>query len=194
MALIDLARERRSIRRFRRDPISDEDLRYILEVAHYAPSGANRQPWRFVIVKDPNLKKRIREICEEIEREFYKHVPEWFRNFARERGISWRKPHLEEAPVLIHVFGYRRSPHWKESVWLMIGYLLLAAAEKGYATLTYTPSDTRWANEFFNVPENWGLETIINIGYPAQEPSYPGRLELSEICYENSWGIKYFKQ
>ncbi len=193
MDLIELVRKRRSVRRFRRDPIPEEDLKYILDFAHYAPSGANRQPWRFVIVKDPELKREIRRICEDIEREYYKHVPKWFMEFAKSRNIDWRKPHLEEAPVLIHVFGYRRSPHWKESVWLMIGYLLIAAALKGYATLTYTPSDTRWANKFFDVPENWGLETIINIGYPAQEPSFPGRYELNEICYLEKWGIPYFK-
>lgn len=181
------------MRRFKNIPISDEDLRYILDAAHYAPSGANRQPWRYIIVKDPDIKGRIRRICEDIEERFYKRVPDWFREFARERGITWRKPHLEEAPVLIHIFGYRRSPHWKESVWLMIGYILLAAAEKGYATLTYTPSETSWANKFFNIPENWGLETIINIGYPAQEPTFPGRHDLEAICYLDVWGNRFFR-
>jgi nitroreductase len=72
----------------------------------------------------------------------------------------------------------------------MIGYLLLAAEEKGYATLTYTPSDTRWANSMFNVPEEYRLQTIIPIGKPDEAPSDPGRLPLKEIVFVEEWGNK----
>ncbi len=188
MDILGLARRRRSVRRFRSDPISEEDLRYVLEAAHYSPSGANRQPWRYILVRDPGRKRRIREICEEVEKRFYERVPQWFLEFARSRGITWRKPHLTDAPVLIVVAGYRKSPHWKESVWIMIGYLLLAAEERGLATLTYTPSDTRWAKEFFGLPDGWGLETIIPIGYPEEVPSFPGRYRLEDLIYSEEWG------
>jgi len=181
---------RRSVRRFRREEISDEDLKYVLNVARHSPSGANRQPWRFILVRDLEDKRRIREICEAVEKEFYKHVSDWFLEFTRSRGINWMKPHLEEAPVLIAIAAYRRSPHWKESVWIMVGYLILAAQERGLATLTYTPSDVRWAREFFNLPEGWGLETIIPIGYPAEDPTFPGRYGLDELVFMGRWGVK----
>ncbi len=192
MDLLSLARARRSVRRFSSKPIPEEDLKYVLDVARHSPSGANRQPWRFILIVDPERKRRLREICEAVEKEFYKHVPQWFLEFTRSRGIDWRKPHLEEAPVLIAVAAYRRSPHWKESVWIMVGYLILAAQERGLATLTYTPSDVRWANEFFNLPDGWGLETILPIGYPAQNPSFPGRYPLEEITYRDTWGVRYW--
>jgi nitroreductase len=188
MYLFQLAKKRRSIRCFRRENICIDDLNYILNVARHAPSGANRQPWRFILVFDDERKMRIREICEEIEKRFYERAPEWFVEWAKSRGISWRKPHLTEASVLIFVFGKRGEPYWMESVWLMIGYLLLAAEEKGYATLTYTPSDTRWVHDFFGVPKDFVLQTIIPVGRADERPAEPGRHPLEELVYVEKWG------
>jgi len=182
MDLLGLARGRRSVRSFRADPVPEEDIRYVIDVARHAPSGANRQPWRFIIVRDRGLKHRIRMYCEEVEKKFYSRAPEWFLRFARDRGLSWRKPHLTDAPVLILVFGYRRAPQWIQSVWLMVGYLILAAAERGYATLTYTPSEVGWANSLLKMPRDYILQVIIPMGKPREKPSFPGRYSIDEVA------------
>ena len=186
--ILELARNRRSIRRFSREPVPLQDIRYLLEVARNAPSGANRQPWRFLIIGEGEKKDAIRRICEEVEREFHERVSEDLRRWFRERGITWRKQFLSEAPILILVFGKRGEPYWIESVWLAIGYLILAAEELGYSTLTYTPSKLRWANEMFKVPEEFILQAIIPVGKPSEAPESPGRYSLEEIAYMENWG------
>lgn len=186
--ILELAKNRRSIRRFRQDPIPLQDIHYILEVARNAPSGANRQPWRFIIVRDGEGKDTIRRICEKVEREFHEKAPEDLKSWFKERGITWRKPFLSEAPILILVFGKRNEPYWIESVWLAVGYLILAAEELGYSTLTYTPSKLRWANELFKVPEEFILQAIIPVGKPSETTKSPGRYSLEEIAYIERWG------
>lgn len=183
MRILTLARNRRSVRKFSSDLISNGDLFYILDAARHAPSGANRQPWIFIIVRDFKTKQLVREICEKIEKRFYSRAPKWFINWASSRGISWVKSFLTEAPILIFVFSNSNMLYYIESTWLMIGYLILAAEELGYSTLTYTPSDVRWANKLLNVPNKYKLQCIIPVGKAREKPSYPGRKDLREIVY-----------
>ena len=142
--VLNLARKRRSIRKYSKEPIDLGDVLYAISVAIQALSGANRQPWRFIIVADEDIKRKIREACEKAEKEFYgsNKLPKWFRKWTKERGITWKKPFLTEAPYLIVVVSNKNAPYSKESTWLAIGYLLLALEEKGIASLTYTPSDS----------------------------------------------------
>jgi len=191
MIILRLAMNRRSVRRYLSTPIPKEDIKYVLEVARHAPSGGNRQPWRFILVYSDGLKREIRKYCEEAEKRFYERAPKDFIDWARSRGITWVKSFLTEAPILILVFGKTDEPYWIGSVWLAIGYLILAAEEKGYATLTYTPSNVKWANKLFKVPEEYVLAAIIPIGVAGEKPSNPGRLELSEIVYLEEWGEKF---
>ena len=189
--ILELARSRRSIRSYSRDPIPLEDVAYIVDVARHAPSGANKQPWRFLVIRDPLVKKLIRGRCEEVERRFHERVDPEFREWLRSRGISWRKPFLTDAPILILVFARRGEPYWIESTWISIGYLILAAEELGYSTLTYTPSEVDWSNKILQVPEEYVLQAIIPIGKPAERREareQDRRLSLHEVCYLDSWG------
>ena len=165
-----------------------EHLRYLLEVVRSAPSGANRQPWRFLVVLDPARKAEIRRRCEEAEKRFHERVDNSFKAWLRSRGISWRKPFLTEAPALILVFGDRRQPYWLASTWVAVAYLILAAEELGYGTLTYTPSDVKWVNPLFQIPEDYILQVIVPVGKPAEKPEHPGRLPLNEVAYLDEWG------
>lgn len=185
--VLKLAEKRRSIRAFKRTPIKIEDIIEVLEVARQAPSGANRQPWRFLIITDEKLKREIRRICEKVEKEFHEKAPEWMKKWLKKKGITWHKPFLEEAPILILVFGKTDEPHWIGSVWITIGYMLLALEEKGLATLTYTPSKTREINKLLNIPEKYILLSILPIGLPDEKPKEKKRLPLSEIAYINKW-------
>ncbi len=186
--VLELASSRRSVRSFEERSVDLGDIIYALETARQAPSGANRQPWRFVVVTDSETKRRVREICEEVEREFHGKAPGWMKEWFRKRGIDWRKPFLEEAPALIFVFGRRTEPYWVQSVWIAVGYMLLALEERGLATVTYTPSKVGWANQLLGVPEEYVLQTILPVGYAKGAPSKPPRLPLKEIAFRERWG------
>ena len=187
--VLKLARRRRSIRRYKRTPISLNKVLYAIMAALEAPSGANRQPWRFIIVDDPELKARIRAECEYWEKRFYEspHLPAWFREWASSRGITWKKEFLTDAPYLIAVASYRKAPHSRESTWLAIGYLLLALEEVGLASLTYTPSNPLAVARILGIPDDYTLETIIPVGEPADDKRKEPRLSLSQAVYYNLW-------
>lgn len=163
----ELAKRRATIRFLKTEPIILDDVMYALRVAIEAPSGANKQPWRFVIIKDPEKKRSIREFCENVEKEFHKVAPKWMKEWFKQAGITWEKPFLENAPILLLVFADSTAPYYIQSTWLAIGYLLLALEEKGLATVTYTPSKVRWFNEFLKIPKKYILQTILPIGKPA---------------------------
>ena len=188
MRVLDLTISRHSVRRFRPNDVSLNDIAYILEVARRAPSGANRQPWRFLVIQDHEIKRHIRRICEEIEKEFHQRAEPSLKRWMDARGITWKKPFLTEAPILILVFGRIGEPYWIESTWLAIGFMLLAIQELGYSTLTYTPSKTDWANHLLEVPKQYRLQVILPIGKSAESIQLQDRLPLEEIAYLNKWG------
>ncbi|NOZ30622.1 MAG: nitroreductase family protein [Crenarchaeota archaeon] len=186
----ELARRRKSIRRYFSDPVPLEHVLYAIKTAMQAPSGANRQPWRFIIVDDPKVKSEIRRVAEEWERKLHESetIPGWFREWLRERGITWRKDFLTDAPYLIVVLANKRAPYARESVWLAVGYLLLALEEKGLASLTYTPTNPRAIARILWVPEQYTLETIIPVGLPRGDKVKEPRMSLEEAVYYNRWG------
>lgn len=185
--IAELARRRVSVRAYVSEPINLQDVIYAITAASQAPSGANTQPWRFILVTDSKLKKKIREECERYEREFHERAPLWMRKFFNERNITWRKPFLTDAPILIVVFGRKTAPYFVQSVWLSIGYLLLALEERGLASLTYTPPRVSWVNELLKVPKEYVLQAIIPVGKPLDKNSIKRRLDLSEILFFNKW-------
>jgi len=184
----DLARRRKTVRRFSSDPVDLDDVLLALEAASQAPSGANFQPWRFVIVTDSDVRRRIREACERGERDFYSHVRGELRKWLLARGLSWRKPFLEEAPLLVLVLSEVEAPYSRESVWLAMGYALLALEELGLGTLTYTPSSTKGVLDEVEAPDGFRLEAILPIGVPADEKPKEPRRGLHAVSYLNVWG------
>ncbi|MFC7546697.1 nitroreductase family protein [Plantactinospora sp. GCM10030261] len=185
----DLTR-RRTIRDFSDRPLPDGVLAAALAAAASAPSGANVQPWRFVVVTDPVLKRRLREAAEAEEREFYarRASDEWLTALAP-LGTDWRKPFLETAPAVIVVFEVHKGPasprpyYVKESVGIAVGFLLAALHRAGLATLTHTPSPMRFLNEILDRPAEERPYLVIPTGYPAPDATVPDvrRKPLEEV-------------
>ena len=179
----DLAR-RRTVREYSNQPILPEVIESCLRAAATAPSGANLQPWHFVVVTDPATKRRIREAAEAEEREFYQHraTPEWLEALSA-LGTDAHKPFLETAPVLIAIFGEAygvqpdgsRMKHYyvSESVGIATGFLIAALHHAGLATLTHTPSPMGFLNEILQRPANERPFLLLVVGYPADDAKVP---------------------
>ncbi len=186
--LYTLAKKRKTVRKFSPRPVDGNDVIMAIQSACQAPSGANAQPWRFMIVTDPQIKRRIRKACEQGEVDFYATVKDELHDWLVRRGLNWRKPFLEDAPVLLLIFSEHKAPYSRQSVWLAIGYLLLVIEEQGLGTVTYTPSSPQGVLEALAVPEDFRLEVILPIGFSADETPKEPRRTLDEVTYVNSWG------
>ena len=198
---LDVMRRRRSIRDFATTPVLRELVVNAIRAAALAPSGANQQPWTFVLIGDaPQLRARIREAAEAEERQSYEHrmSEEWL-EALRPLGTDWRKPHLTDAPWLIVVFeevyGLRdeggqsqKIKHYyvRESVGIAVGILLASLTHAGLATLTHTPSPMGFLSEILGRPPNERAYVVIPVGYPAEEATVPAvaRKSLGEVMVE----------
>lgn len=176
---------RRTIRDFSPEPVRFELIENAIRTAASAPSGANQQPWRFVVVVDPERKHRIRVAAEAEEKESYeRRMPdEWLQAIAP-FGTDWHKPFLETAPYLIAVFRLdyslepgtgRRIKHYyvQESVGIACGFLLAALHLAGLATLTHTPSPMGFLAEILERPKNERPFLLIPVGYPGAGAQVP---------------------
>jgi nitroreductase len=186
----ELASRRKSARKFKPDQIPIKAILNVLDTARYAPSGANEQPWRFLLVTDPKLKKRLRESSEKGEREMYAKVSGSFKEWLMEQGLSPVKPFLEEAPVLIIVLMRADAKYARESIWTSIGYILLALEEQGYSTVPYTPSNTSYPFAELEAPKSYRLEAILPVGLSDDDSMKMDRISLNNLVYFNKWGKK----
>jgi len=181
-------RRRRTVRHFSPEPVPFELIEAAISVAASAPSGANRQPWTFVVVSDPVIKRRIRVAAEAEERESYEHrMPDDWLEALAPLGTDWRKEFLETAPYLIVVFrqdyGITSGPdgaerHIKhyyvmESVGIACGFLLAALHWAGLATLTHTPSPMGFLTTILGRPRNERPYLLIPVGYPTPDATVP---------------------
>lgn len=185
--LLQLATQRKTVRKFTQDVPSEQDIQRVLKTVCQAPSGSNAQPWRFLIINDPDIKMRVRRAAEEGERIFYKSISEEKRNNYTAMGNSWEKPMLEKAPVLIAVISDTTSPNFRASVWLAIGYMVLALEAAGISSVTYTPSDSRKVQEALKISEGFQLEAILPIGYSNDPKKKGSRKSSTEVTYRNRW-------
>ncbi len=192
--LLNALKTRRSVRDFSSRPVSEEIIHNCIKTAVYAPSGANKQPWHFMIVKDPKIKKEIRIAAEAEEKEFYSHraTKEWLEDL-NQFGTDWHKPFLETAPYLIVIFKEiidkhgdesRKNYYVNESVGIAAGFLLTAIHNAGLASLTHTPSPMKFLQEILNRPENERAFLLIPVGYPADEAEVPviDKKPFDEVC------------
>lgn len=174
---------RRTVRQFSDRPVPRAVIESCLEAAGTAPSGAHQQPWQFVVVSDPGIKRAIRVAAETAEAEFYATAPaDWLAALAP-LGTDQHKPYLEVAPYLIAVFAERyglrpdgtRQSHYyvTESVGIASGFLLAALHHAGLATLTHTPSPMGFLNELLERPVNERALMLVVVGYPAPEAVVP---------------------
>jgi nitroreductase len=168
--LLQLMKNRRSIRKYHKDSISFEKICQILKAGRYSPSGANQQPWIYVIVTNKELKEKIRKEAEKVEEKFHKKTSIPFKSWLKEQNITTEKSFLTEAPALIVIAGFTKSPYWLESTWLSIAYILLSAEDQALGTLTYTPSETTFLNDVLNIPEDYRPVAILPIGKRAEKP------------------------
>ena len=189
-AFLDAMRTRRTIRDFSDRPVRFELIRNAVATAATAPSGANLQPWRFVVISDPERKRLMRVGAEQQERAFYRTraSAEWLAALEP-LGTDWRKPFLETAPYVIVVFEVHKGPHSprpyyaKESVGIAVGLLLASLHQAGLATLTHTPSPMRWLNQILDRPTEERAFVVVPVGYPAEGATVPDidRKPLDEV-------------
>jgi len=186
---------RRTVRMFAERPVTRDIIETCLRTAGTAPSGANLQPWHFVVVTDPEVKRRVREAAEKEEYEFYHHraPPEWLEALAP-LGTDEHKPYLETAPYLIAVFAKRygitpgggRFQHYyvTESVGLAAGFLVAALHYAGLVCLTHTPSPMGFLNDLLARPASEKPFLLLVTGYPAADAQVPdiGKKPLEEIA------------
>ena len=177
-------RRRRTVRHFAERPVPRALIEDCLRTAGTAPSGANKQPWHFVVVGDPAVKRRIRLAAEAEEREFYarRASQEWLDDLAP-LGTGADKPFLETAPFLIVIFAQRyglrpdgsKAQHYyvPESVGIATGILIATLHHVGLATLTHTPSPMGFLSEILERPENERPYLILVTGYPAPDATVP---------------------
>jgi nitroreductase len=184
---------RRSIRFFSEEKFNIQLIETAIKTAGTAPSGANKQPWRFIVVESPEIKKEIRSAAEKEEKESYeRRMPKSWLDDLAPLGTDWHKEFLETAPYLIVVFkidylkdGKDLKKHYyvNESVGIATGFLLAALHNMGLATLTHTPSPMNFLQKILNRPSNEKPYLIIPVGYPAEDAVVPDikKKDINEI-------------
>ncbi|MEM7313288.1 MAG: nitroreductase family protein [Planctomycetota bacterium] len=194
-AFFDQMDERRSVRFFSDKPVPRELIELAITTASTAPSGAHRQPWQFVAISNPEIKRQIRIAAEKEEYESYeggRMSDEWLRALEP-IGTDWHKPFLETVPWIVVVFEetYRldddantsRNYYVKESVGIACGMFITALHNMGLATLTHTPSPMGFLSEILGRPKNERPFILFPIGYPSDDATVPDleRKPLEEI-------------
>ena len=180
MEVFEAIRKRRSIRKYKPDPVPEEKLQLIFEAARLAPSAGNKQPWRFVVVKDKGTKRKLAEAAD-------------------------RQMFVEEAPVVIAVFGdpkdspggYKRDPMvaYKQDPMIAVEHMCLEATELGLGTCWVGPAspnyDVAKIKELLNVPSRLYLICILPIGFPAESPPQRWRKPLRDIFFREKYPQSY---
>ncbi|MDP3557221.1 MAG: nitroreductase family protein [Bacteroidota bacterium] len=184
---------RRTVREFSTEPVSIEVIDNLIMAASTAPSGANKQPWVFCVVTNPEMKSKIRVEAEKEEYESYNgRMPQDWLDDLSYLGTDWHKPFLEDAPALIIVFrkpyelvdGKKKNNYYvPESVGLACGFLLQAIHQCGLVALTHTPSPMNFLCKLLNRPENEKPYLLIPVGYPAENVMVPDikRKEIKDV-------------
>jgi nitroreductase len=189
---------RRSVRDFSDRPVPREVIEYAIAAASTAPSGAHRQPWTFVLVGDPEVKRQIREAAEAEEFENYEggRIPPHWREALAPLGTDWQKPFLDTVPWIVVVFeerygvnrdGTKRHNFYvKESVGIACGFFIATLHRLGLATLTHTPSPMAFLTKLLGRPANERPFILFPIGYPADDALVPDltRKALAEVVVE----------
>ena len=188
-------RQRRTVREFSNRDIPIEVVKNIVSTAASAPSGANKEPWHFTIVKDPGVKRKIRIGAEIEEKAFYKQkAPESWLSDLNKFGTDWHKEFLEDAPYLIIVFkqiydlndGKKYKNYYvNESVGIACGFLLSAIHSAGLVALTHTPSPMGFLEKICERPQNERAFLLVPIGYPLKDALVPDLQKKQYADYAN---------
>jgi iodotyrosine deiodinase len=192
---LELMETRRSVRHFSEEPVSWELIENALRTAGTAPSGANQQPWTFVVVSDPAVKAEIRDAAEHEERLLYEErASREYLGAIEPIGTDWIKRHITDAPYVIVVFeqsygfdedGSKRKHYYvRESVGIATGFLLASLHAAGLATLTHSPAPMGFLSRILDRPPNERPFILIPVGYPAEDAEVPNltKKPLGEIA------------
>lgn len=174
---------RRSVREFSKREVSQKIIEDVISIAASAPSGANKEPWFFSIIKDNKIKKKIRLAAEKEEKSFYTHrAPQSWLDDLNKFGTDWNKEFLEDAPYVIVVFkqiydlknGKRFKNYYvNESVGIACGFLLAAIHKAGLVALTHTPSPMGFLEKICSRPDNERAFLLIPVGLPSPKARVP---------------------
>ena len=191
---MQLMLSRRSIRDFSSKEVPDKVIENILKTAISSPSGANKQPWSFVVVKNKSIKRKIRIAAEKEEKKFYEKraTDEWLKDLNKFE-TNWEKPFLEKAPALIIVFRQsydnsgskkRKNYYVNESVGIASGFLLTAIQNAGLVSLTHTPSPMGFLEQILKRPKNERAYLLIPVGFPSDKTRIPKleKKEFNKVC------------
>ena len=180
---LKMIRSRRTVREFSDKIVPMGVIKNIIKAASSAPSGANKQPWHFVVVRDPYLKRKIRIAAEKEEKEFYTNrAPDSWLEDLNQFKTDWNKPFLEKAPFLIVVFRQsyadlgstkKKNYYVSESVGIACGVLLTAIHNAGLVSLTHTPSPMGFLEKILKRPKNEKAFLLIPVGYPDGNARVP---------------------
>lgn len=185
--------KRRSVRKFRKDPIPEESLRRVLEAGLWAPSAGNCQPWHFLVVTDSEIKAKIASCCTSFSKKHWKRFSPARARYLAARGGSWDKSYLRDIPILV-VVSYKLPENVSRelvlgSVWMCVENMLLAATDEGLGSCVYTLMNRDEENKLkyiLNADQRDGIACIVQLGYAKTEPIPPCRKQLGEIVsYEH---------
>lgn len=194
LAFCEQMQRRRSIRSFSDHPVSRDIIESCIGAAGTAPSGANKQPWHFVVTTDPQRKQTIRAAAEQQERQFYEKIQgsQWAADLSP-LGTGADKPFLSQAPYLVTVFTQafqqntqgQTDKHYyaTQSVGIAVGFFLVALHQAGLASLVYTPAPMSFLNDLLHRPPHERAFCICPVGYPTADAQVPdqSRKSLQEI-------------
>ena len=179
-AYYDVMRRRRTVRMFSDRDVPRETIEWVIRAAGTAPSGAHKQPWRFVAVSSAEMKSKIRVAAEEEEREFYeRRASDRWLDELKPFGTNPDKRFLEIAPWLVVVMALKKTDdggqvyYLNESVGIATGLLLAAAHHAGLATLTHTPSPMQFLAKVLGRPDNERPFLLVPMGYPTDDCVVP---------------------
>jgi nitroreductase len=213
-AAIKIIQDRRSIRHYTDEPVSEEHLEMILEAARQAPSGENAQPWRFIIVKDPETRKQLGAVAgggsgrrftaefvtQKMQERFSSLEDEAKKKAIFEKLTSGRvSAFLTDAPVSIVVCG--RKDVWDlpydtsaaiENMLLMVTALGLGACWVIAPCIDIR--DEERLKDLLGVPEGIKIVSIIAVGHPARSHRPRPRMLLNELVYSENWDSPYYKE
>jgi len=193
MDFYEVVLKRRSIRKFKDDKVAREVLNKILEAGRWAPSGANLQPWKFIVITDPWVKAKIADTCTKYSKEVWRIFTPEIAKFLAGRGGTWNKSSMKSIPILITVCYQAtdepKSEYALASTWAAIQNILLAAANENLASCIYTHAcleEEKALKQILAIPDAYHLAAIIQLGHPKAIPPTPPRKKLEEIVsYEH---------
>ena len=162
-------KNRRTIRDYLPDQVNEESLNRILEAATLPPSGAGLLPYITIVVKDKEMKQKIRQEAQKVETEYHNNLTGRLKDKFDSMGGSPERSFLTDAPALLVIAGDTEKPYWTESCWIAISYMILAIENEGLGSVTYTPPEVSFLNQLLNIPDKFVPQVVLPIGYPVDK-------------------------